>query len=167
MKHLRHLLVGVGLLLVLAAANRDILHKQQVVDGGRQLLLELRPVDPRSLMAGDYMQLRYAEHVFPPQGVILGLGRRGTIILTLDANGVGRFARLDDGAPLRPGELRLRFKGHRGSRDLSYGAESFFFQEGSASRYEAAKYGVLRVDDNGDSILVALAGEDRQPIGMK
>jgi uncharacterized membrane-anchored protein len=44
---------------------------------------------------------------------------------------------------------------------VSYGADSFFFQEGDADIYAQAKYSVLRVDDDGDSILVGLTDEHR------
>jgi uncharacterized membrane-anchored protein len=164
MKRLRSALVVAGLALVLAAANRDILHKRAIVADGQPLLLQLRPVDPRSLMAGDYMMLRYAAGAFPDEATMQSMPHSGTVILVLDAEGVGRFTRLDDGTPLAANELRLGYK-HRSAWDeLRYGAESFFFQEGMAARYADAKYGVLRVDADGNSVLVGLADADRQPI---
>ena len=46
-------------LLVLAAANWSILLRERLLTEGRVVLLELAPVDPRSLMQGDYMALRF------------------------------------------------------------------------------------------------------------
>ena len=54
-----------GLALVLVLVNLLVLQKQRVLDGGRTVLLGLRPADPRSLMQGDYMELRYAEALVP------------------------------------------------------------------------------------------------------
>ncbi len=90
--------------------------------------------------------------------------RDGHLVLKRDENGVGRFVRVhvpDSG--LGPGELLLRYRirDHR----VRLGAEAFFFQEGHAARYERAKYGELRVAENGDSVLVGLRDELRQPLG--
>jgi uncharacterized membrane-anchored protein len=160
MKRLYALLL-LGLVLVLGAANYDIVRKQRIVDDGAQVFLPIRPVDPRSLLQGDYMTLRYARSALPPDAVEESLPRRGTAIVKLDADGVAQFARLDDGAALAAGELRLRYKRRLYEHEVSYGADSFFFQEGNADLYAQAKYGVLHVDENGDSILVGLADEHR------
>jgi uncharacterized membrane-anchored protein len=150
-----------GLALILVVANRDILAKRQTISEGRLVLIEIQPLDPRSLLQGDYMALRYAEQVMPAQDMIAALPRSGTAVVALDRNGVARFVRLDDGAPLAAGEQRLLFKHARDSGTLQYGAEAFFFQEGDADLYNDAKYGVLRVDADGNSILVGLADASR------
>jgi uncharacterized membrane-anchored protein len=154
------LLIG-GLALILVIANRDILAKRQTIAEGRLVLLEIQPVDPRSLLQGDYMALRYADRLMPREDVTAALPRAGTAIVALDPDGVARFLRVDDDAPLAAGEQRLRFKHTRDSGTLHYGAEAFFFQEGDAPLYENAKYGVLRVDADGNSVLVGLADPSR------
>ena len=60
MKHWRSILLWGGLLLALAVANHGIFKRERILSDGRVLLLELAPVDPRSLMQGDYMALRFA-----------------------------------------------------------------------------------------------------------
>lgn len=52
----------------------------------------------------------------------------------------------------------------RGS-DSRLGAESFFFQEGNAKYYTGAKYGELRVAENGDSVLSGLRGKELEKLG--
>ena len=89
---------------------------------------------------------------------------RGTVILKLDENNVATYSRLDDGTPLQDGEFRMAYKIKTKRGELRYGAESFFFQEGDAKLYEAARYGALRVDEDGASVLVGLADENRQMI---
>ena len=165
MKMLRTLLLGLGLLLVLGAVNRDILRKEDTLANGRLILLELRPVDPRSLMQGDYMQLRYAPTTYPPQQAIESLPARGTLVLKLDENGVGRFARMDDGSGLAADEIRLRYKGQSWQTEMRLGAEAYFFQEGQADLFAGARFGLLRVDDDGNSILVGLANENHRRLG--
>jgi uncharacterized membrane-anchored protein len=161
MRRWHTLLLALGLLLTLGAANYDIVRKQQIVGHGTQILLPIRPTDPRSLLQGDYMTLRYARTALPPDALSGSLPRRGTAIVKLDADGVAAFARLDDGTALASGELRLRYKRRLYEQEVSYGADAFYFQEGDADLYAQAKYGVLRVDADGDSILVGLADEHR------
>ena len=166
MKTARIVVVLIGLALILSLANWDIVGKRKVIAEGTPLLLQLRPADPRSLFQGDYMALALADETMPDAATIATLPYRGTVILTLDADGVGRFARLDDGAPLQTGEMRVQYRRHedwQGPR-LDYGAQAFFFQEGDAELYNAAKYALLRVAEDGSTVLTDLAGEDRQPI---
>lgn len=154
-------LVLAGLVLVIGAANYTIRDRQQVVDNGQPILLELRPVDPRSLMQGDYMTLRYAEPLFPDPEARGTLSRRGAFIVKLDAESVATYARLDDGTPLATDEVRLKYKLIDENGSLRLGAESFFFEEGQADVYNAARYGVLHVDVAGNSVLVGLADEEK------
>ena len=46
--------------LILAVVNLAIWQNERLIKQGETLLLELAPVDPRSLMQGDYMALRFA-----------------------------------------------------------------------------------------------------------
>jgi uncharacterized membrane-anchored protein len=166
MKAARIVVILAGLALILGLANWDIVGKRKVIAKGAPLLLELRPADPRSLFQGDYMALALADDTMPDAATIAALPYRGTVILALDSEGVGRFARLDDGTPLQAGEMRVQYRRHedwRGAR-LDYGAQSFFFQGGDAKLYDDAKYALLRVAEDGGTVLTDLAGEDRQPI---
>jgi len=155
-----------GLALILALANRDIVQKRGVIANGQVLLLELRPADPRSLFQGDYMALALTDAAMPAATVIESLPYRGTVILALDENRVGRYARLDDGTPLKDDELRVQYRRHMRWRvpRLDYGAQSFFFQEGDAKLYQDARYALLRVAEDGGTVLTDLAGEDRMAI---
>jgi uncharacterized membrane-anchored protein len=166
MTRLRLGLALAGLALVLALANWTIAQKRAVIEHGQVLLLELRPADPRSLFQGDYMALALADATMPDAATISTLPHRGTVILALDENHVGRFARLDDGTAIKSGELRVQYRRHqdwRGPR-LDYGAQSFFFQEGDAALYQNARYALLRVAEDGSTVLTDLADEDRIPI---
>ena len=146
--------------LVFGLTNLTILQKQDIVDNGRKVLLRLAPVDPRSLIQGDFMRLRYDRASYPDARTEEALPWRGTVVLALDDLGVGEFARIDDGTALGPEEVRIAYKlsGRFGS--MRFGADSFFFQEGDADLYADADFGVLHVGDDGGSVLVGLAGED-------
>jgi uncharacterized membrane-anchored protein len=166
MKRARWMIGLAGLALTLVLANWDIAQKRAVIADGQVLLLELRPADPRSLFQGDYMRLALADRAMPGTDGIVDMPYRGTVILALDENRVGRYARRDDGSPLKDGELRVQYRRHQDWRRprLDYGAQSFFFQEGDAERFAPARYAILRVAENGSTVLTDLAGEDRVAI---
>ena len=160
MNRWRAALVVLGTVLVLGLSSLTIAQKQRIVDDGHQVLLRLAPVDPRSLIQGDYMRLRYRQDTYPDWRTVEELPWRGTVIIAVDETGVGRYARPDDGGDLAPGEIRIAYRKAGSGRSLRYGAESFFFQEGDARLYAGADFGVLRVDDDGATVLVGLADED-------
>lgn len=163
MNRTRRLLILGGLLLALGAANAIILQKQRVLESARLVLLKLRPVDPRSLMQGDYMDLAFAEAVVrPPAGA--AVPGRGVVVMRLGPSGAATFARLDDGSPLGTDELRLRYVGISADGTFDYGGSAFFFQEGDAALYADARYGMFRVDEEGNSVLVGLADADGREI---
>lgn len=145
-------------LVLLGVLNGLVWQKERTVAQGRQVLLELAPRDPRSLLQGDYMVLRYTL----AQGLPDTLPGTGRLVLALDANQVGRFVRLDAGEAPAAGQCLLRYR-RRGQVRL--GAESFFFQEGDAKLYERARYGELRVDAAGNSVLVGLRDAAFLPLG--
>ena len=120
------------------------------------MLFELAPVDPRSLMQGDYMDLRYAA---AGQGRTKNeLPKFGYGVVTLDENKVVKVLRYQASkTPITEGEFLIKYAIHR--RGVSFGAESYFFEEGTGERFEEAKYGGLRVDEEGKSILIGLYDE--------
>jgi uncharacterized membrane-anchored protein len=149
---------GTGV-LVLLAVNVLVLKKEHTLAHGRTVLLRLAPVDPRSLIQGDYMVLRYA---IEQQASEARLKADGHIVVSLDENNVASFVRVHKGEPLKAGEHLLFYRDRGG---LRLGAESFMFQEGKATVYAKARYGELKVDDSGASVLVGLRGEDLKPLG--
>jgi uncharacterized membrane-anchored protein len=145
-------------ILALAAVPFLIISKENTLAEGRTMLLRLAPVDPRSLMQGDYMILRYAMANQVSSGT---LESKGCLVVTLDTNKVATFVRLHKDEPLKDNEYLLAYRNRGGVR---LGAESFLFQEGDAAVYARAWYGELKVDKEGSSVLVGLCGEDFQPL---
>ncbi len=152
-----------GLMVALGVPLALIAHKEQVVASGTTMLLPLAPRDPRSLIQGDYMALRYAL----PSDLLAqsqAWPRDGALVVRLDATGVATFVRRHAGEPLAGGEHLLRYR--RRGMALRLGAESFFFQEGQARVYERARYGELKVSPNGESVLVGLRDDRREVLGQ-
>lgn len=158
-------------LAVLLVVNGLILKKQQIVEKGRLVYLELAPVDPRSLMQGDYMALNYAlsrDRKFVSDG--RAAPTRGRVILKLDKKGKATYSHFEPGddekeaAPLKENEIYFAYRKWR--RGWRFGIESFFFQEGLAKTYEQAKFAELRVSEDGVPVLVDLRGEDLESLPM-
>lgn len=150
--------------LVLAAVNWTILGRERLIESGQVVLLELAPVDPRSLMQGDYMALRFkaADQIYGRAQGKAG-AEDGYMIVLVGEHGVGTFVRRDAGEPLAPGEVRLRYRVREGR--VKFATNAFFFQEGTAKDYAPARYGEFRVAPNGDLLLTHLVGEGFKRLG--
>jgi uncharacterized membrane-anchored protein len=157
---MRKLLAILAGALMLAAVNVTIYQREHLLEHGQVVLLELAPVDPRSLMQGDYMALNFA---IANQAFRSGMDRQvkdGHIVAALDQQGVARFVRFANGTPLAANELLLRYR-VRDDR-IKFATNAFFFQEGHATVYEAAKFGEFRVSKDGDMILTHMRDAKRQ-----
>ena len=160
---MRTALILGGLVLVLVVANAAVIDRERVIVNGAPVLLELAPVDPRSLIQGDYMALDYAmtrqlvdsQRRWP---------RSGAIVVALDEHGVARFVRHhDERTGLARGEHLLTYRQKRGR--IQVGTDAFHFQEGHAPLYARARYGELRVAPSGRSVLVGLRDSAHVAIG--
>lgn len=144
-----------GALLVLGGVNGSIIEKERVIRTGETIYLELAPVDPRSLMQGDYMALRFrlAEGI---ESWREARPRARRAPLELDARGVASLAR-------EGGELEIAFRIRRG--EVWLGTNAYFFAEGTGDRYTGARYGEFRIDTaSGDAVLVGLRDADLNPL---
>ena len=156
--------LALSLLLGLSLVNVGIWQKEGLIASGQPVFVELAPVDPRSLMQGDFMRLDYAPlrqapSSFPPRPG----AQRPQLVLARDARGVASFRRLHQtGDSLAADELRIELSPKDGGWILV--SDAWFFKEGEASRWEAARYAEFRVDAGGRALLVGLRGADLRPL---
>jgi len=159
---------------------------------GKVVYLELRPVDPISLVQGQYMTVDFALERLdidpdlldsnilqnnPPTDLLA--------VLKLDENSVGNFVTL-----ISESDLESWMSQHKTDPDIhrepaselphdyaviqvglqSNGLRiklrqnSFLFQENTQSRYSSARYGVFHVQKNGRYVLVDLADSSLQSL---
>jgi uncharacterized membrane-anchored protein len=146
------LLIIVGAVLVLGAVNFSILGKERIKQEGTVVYLDLAPVDPRSIMQGDYMTLRFrlAQDI---QATVKALPAEGDTALApvnIAKDRVGNLARAGE-----QGDVRIRYRMRKGAVWL--GTNAFFFEEGKDAQYAAARFGEFRVDPaSGEAVLVGL-----------
>lgn len=161
MKKYKWIIILLNLLIVLLIFNNNVVKKEAILSDGQLVLLELAPVDPRSLIQGDYMRLRYAisENIDTDS-----IPKIGFCVVKLMPNGTAERVRLqEETEPLYKNEHLIEFTS-KNWWGINIGAESFFFQEGEAEKYEVAKYGGLKIDGEGNSVLIGLYDEDLKRI---
>jgi uncharacterized membrane-anchored protein len=143
--------IALSALAVLAVANIGIWQKETLIAEGRPVFIELAPVDPRSLMQGDYMRLGFRLPRTPA-----GASGRISAVGKIDAKGVVVLDKYDVGAPLAPDEIAIQLTPRAGSWTVV--TDAWYFKEGDAKRYERARYGEFRVNAKGRALLVGLRG---------
>lgn len=153
MKHIKSIFILLNLGALLFYFHYSVNQKEQTINDGQLILLELAPVDPRSLMQGDYMRLRYAlANDINNNELKL---KQGYCVVELDTNNVAQFIRVqEDRKGIAENEHIIKFSG--AGHKTSLGAESYFFEEGQAEIFDFARYGAIRVDKKGNSVLINL-----------
>ena len=152
-----------GLLLVLLVANGAIWQKEQLIAKGQPVFLALEPVDPRSLMQGDFMTLNFLSlSAFDGMATGERSSARPHVVLTRDERGVATVKGLHDGKPLAPGEFLMELTPKDGRWALV--TDAWFFKEGEGARWEKARFGEFRVMPDGRALLVGMRGENLAPL---
>lgn len=161
MKKYKWFIILLNLVLLLLYFNYSVMKKEELLKDGQLVLLELTPVDPRSLMQGDYMALSYkiTDNIHAEN-----IPKRGYCVVLLNPNGVANKVRYQkDITPLNKDEYLIEYSSTN-NWNINIGAESFFFQEGHGEKYEEAKYGGVKIDKNGNSLLIGLYDEHLKKI---
>ena len=162
---MRKWLILLCTVLIIAVVNLVIWKNEQLLKNGETVLLELAPVDPRSLMQGDYMALHFAmadaiRKEFSNESETV----TESVIVQLDAQRRASFVALDQQQSLSNDQLRLQFRLRNGQ--VKFATNGFFFQEGTGELYEQAKYGLFRVGKHGNLLLTHLVDAELQTLGQ-
>lgn len=170
-----------GLAIVLLVVNSGIYQREQILTHGQTVVLALAPVDPRSLMQGDYMALRFAaeqetrqwlEQAPAQVAAAVKAQRGGWLVLRADTHGVHHVEAVlavfpdaaGGGADAGQGTAPLLLEFRLRDRGVRIVTDAWFFPEGQAERYEQAGYGELRVSRSGVGLLTRMLDEQRQPL---
>lgn len=158
----------VALIIILGIVNWSIAGKEKHLAEGRIVYLELAPVDPRSLMQGDYMALRFriANEVYDalPKTDKSTRWRQdveatdGYVVVSLNEKNIGSFKGLHKDKALSKNEILMRYRVRNG--EVKFATNAFFFQEGHGKFYQPALYGQFRVDNKGELLLASMHDKD-------
>jgi uncharacterized membrane-anchored protein len=179
-----------SLTIFLAIIGWMIFEKEKVVANGQTFLLELAPVDPRSIMQGDYMILNYdiLSNLDSSASAIQNLemqnqtnaqndnenletklifpsleikNKNGLVILKMDQNKVASFVEFDNqNRQLKSDEIKVKYISRKAQSKFWIAPESFLFTEGEAEKYELARYAELKVSEKGDVVLIGLMNQN-------
>lgn len=182
-------LVGVFVIALLGAVNYKVQQFEDVLSTGKPVVLKIAPVDPRSLMQGDYMVLNYAilseiqqsqflsesnESLESNESIDAGeanetigidesspLGKKAYILVHLDKNHVATFCE-------EQSEIPTDFKHCTPNVYLpirykgwfpELPSQDYFFAEGKGEYYAQAEYAEYRFKD-GILLLARLLDKD-------
>ncbi|MFQ1651439.1 GDYXXLXY domain-containing protein [Aeromonas veronii] len=162
----RHLALLLSGLAILAGINATVWRYEHAMSSGEVVLLRLAPVDPRSLMQGDYMRLNYeiARELTSRDTRTTQNKGIDTLVIRLDAHQVASL--VADGKPDRLASDERLLQVHQSERQWQIGPDAYFFEEGTGEQYEAARYGEFRLQADGKTLLIGLRDEAYQPIGQ-
>lgn len=142
-------------IVIIAAFIFSISGKEKIISNGEIIYLALAPVDPRSIMQGDYMRLRYAIENERTKT------KTGYLILELDDKNIASFVKFDDDTIITQKQIMFKYSS-KGSR-INIAPSSFLFQQGLREIYQAARYGIFKVSGK-KHLLVGLADDDLKEI---
>jgi uncharacterized membrane-anchored protein len=165
----------VTLVIVLGLVNWSIAKKERHLAEGKIVYLELAPVDPRSLMQGDYMALNFgiARAVYNalPKTKEYKSWRHnidaadGYVVVKLDERDIATFKSIYSDQPLADNEILMRYRVRNGA--VKFATNAYFFQEGTGNNFQLARYGQFRVDDEGELLLVEMYDKDLNKLEAK
>ncbi len=159
--------VGILIIILLQGAwiGYQVYSNETLLQNGETVKLELRPVDPRSLLQGDYVELNYTISQLEDSSI----DENGpiTIVLRKDAKGIHQYAGIykyqgEWNTPYDPkeGDVLLNGKVTKpwgNANQITYGIEHYFIPEGTGLDIEGkVKYAIVKVSDKGNAILESL-----------
>lgn len=158
-----------------------ILKNEQHLKQSDSIYIRLAPVDPRSLIQGDYMVLNYDLSFWglPEQNYQTDIPTNDIVIK--NKSSVIAYVALDDRRRVVKTSFdqrllekypssshRIVLKNSDNRLDRLYPASnSFLFTEGLAECYQAAQYAEFKVDEKGNAILASLRGEDLKDLACE
>lgn len=160
MRKNKRIIILLNLAVILGFFLYAITQKEKIIEQGNLLLFELAPYNNRSMMQGEYMALRFS---IADTINLQNAAKRGYLVVEKDSLNVARYIgmRVD---PTPPGENKYLVEYGNNMGQAHIGPVAFFIQEGQSEKYAKARYGGLRVDKKGNSVLVGLFDENKQLI---
>jgi uncharacterized membrane-anchored protein len=152
--------------------------RNHLLTTGREIVLEVIPVDPRSLFQGDYVVLGYDVSRVDVQASAGQVRRGDTLYVTLQKSADGKWKAVQAAAepPASTGPDQVVLKGRvqfttttvPAQSTLNYGIENYFVPEGTGRELEKLVgdkkiAAMIAVDDNGNAAIKGLV-VDGKPV---
>ena len=169
-----------ALAIILGIANYSVIKYEDVLNNGKPIILKLAPIDPRSLMQGDYMRLNYEimtqfrQQFYGEDSNRMRIkeleGRQNIskvyVLLKSGEKGAMDLCRVELSPPTDftgcQAEVYLPIN-TTDSWNSTLPSHSYFFAEGKGAYYAKAAYGEYRFKD-GKALLAQLLDENLKPL---
>lgn len=146
------------ILLQLSILSVQVIKSEIILQQGETVILELQPIDPRSLIQGDYVMLAYTVgNLEIPNGMH---NERVNMVLRKDETNVYQYAGYYHhhkkwNKDYQPEAEDVIITGrYNGDNQVHFGIESYFVPEGTGLEVEEnAKFAIVKVAKDGNSIL--------------
>ncbi|MCL6602081.1 MAG: GDYXXLXY domain-containing protein [Paenibacillus sp.] len=155
------ILIAIVVVLQFGYLGFQAVQSEVLLTTGTTVKLEIKPVDPRSLLQGDYVVLSY-NISSPPEPIASQLEdyrgqRKVRIVLSPDDKGIYVIKRLlKSGEALAEGEVVINGK-LSGWGPIRYGIETYFVPEGTGLEIQSkARFASIRLNTHGDALLESL-----------
>lgn len=139
--------------------------KEYTLKTGTEVLLKLRPVDPRDLFRGDYVILSYDISNVTTNSA--GFRENDIIYIRLTLN--GEIAEFAGTSKTRPTDgLFITGKVSRANStnlNITYGIESYFVPEGEGRKIERSRrdmYAKVAIDSSGRSVIKSIVQDGKE-----
>ncbi len=154
-------LIALGAAATAGIAGVTVREAETVLREGRIIFIALRPVDPRSLVQGDYMAIAFDTDHLPASNT----GGETRAIADVDSRGVATLQRISaPGETVSPEQVIVKLR--RKSGRWFVGSDAWFFEEGHGKDFVGAKFGQFRVGADGRLFLTGLADQNLRSPAM-
>ncbi|MDQ8738197.1 GDYXXLXY domain-containing protein [Paenibacillus sp. LHD-38] len=156
------ILIAIVVALQLGYVGYHAATSEALLSSGTSVKLAIEPLDPRSLLQGDYVRLNYSIST-PPASITEELeahggSRRIKVVLLQGDNGVYELERIYKAGESLTGKEIVMNGISNGWDNIYYGIETYFVPEGTGVETERnAHFAYVKVGTNGDALLERLS----------
>lgn len=133
---MKKIFVVLNLLLLMIVFGYSVIKEEKNLKKAT-FYIKTVPVDPRSLIQGDYMVLNY--DIAESARMEIGNIRKGYIRIKMNDLKIAEFIRIDEEyLPPSNNEISIQFQ--KNGSNIDIGVNSYLFQEGTGNKFQKAQY---------------------------
>lgn len=153
---MKKIFVVLNLLLLMIVFGYSVIKEEKNLKKAT-FYIKTVPVDPRSLIQGDYMVLNY--DIAASARMEIGNIRKGYIRIKINDLKIAEFIRIDEEyLPPLNNEISIQFQ--KNGSNIDIGVNSYLFQEGTGNKFQKAQYAEVIELKNGKLRLKNLLDKD-------
>lgn len=153
---MKKIFVVLNLLLLMIVFGYSVIKEEKNLKKAT-FYIKTVPVDPHSLIQGDYMVLNY--DIAESARMEIGNIRKGYIRIKINDLKIAEFIRIDEEyLPPSNNEISIQFQ--KNGSNIDIGVNSYLFQEGTGNKFQKAQYAEVIELKNGKLRLKNLLDKD-------